>query len=205
MRDVRDYKVASGGSDRLNTSSFFNIKVESLTLGNFSLEDVSNLYQQHTTATGQIFTPEAINHAYYLTQGQPWLINALARQVTEYLAEDPNIPITVDLINQAKEILIQRQDTHLDSLAERLRENRVKAIIQPILAGEELPDVPADDIRFVLDLGLCRHDQGRGLEIANPIYQEVLPRVLAYTPTMSLGVIEPRWLSATGELIPEQC
>ncbi|MBA4457430.1 ATP-binding protein, partial [Cylindrospermopsis raciborskii CS-506_B] len=36
MRDVRDYKVKSGGSERLNTSSPFNIKAESLTLSNFS-------------------------------------------------------------------------------------------------------------------------------------------------------------------------
>ncbi|MDH6097998.1 ATP-binding protein [Anabaenopsis sp. FSS-46] len=204
MRDVRDYKVASGGSDRLNTSSPFNIKVRSLTLSNFTFKDVSNLYEQHTQATGQIFTPEAIHHAYDLTQGQPWLVNALAKEVTEYLAEDVNIPITVDLINQAKDILIQRQDTHLDSLAERLREDRVKAIIQPMLAGEELPDVPNDDIRFLLDLGLCRYHPIRGLEIANPIYREVLPKVLAYTPIMSLGVIEPEWLSPSGELIPEK-
>ena len=32
MRDVRDYKYASGGIDRLNTSSPFNIKVRSFTL-----------------------------------------------------------------------------------------------------------------------------------------------------------------------------
>jgi hypothetical protein len=36
LRDVRDYKVASGGSDRLHTASPFNIKVESLTLRNFN-------------------------------------------------------------------------------------------------------------------------------------------------------------------------
>ncbi|MSQ83528.1 MAG: ATP-binding protein [Myxococcales bacterium] len=36
MRDVRDYKVASGGSERLGTSSPFNIKRESLTLTYFS-------------------------------------------------------------------------------------------------------------------------------------------------------------------------
>ncbi|MEB3336462.1 MAG: ATP-binding protein [Leptolyngbyaceae bacterium] len=200
MRDVRDYKVASGSSQRLNTSSPFNIKVRSLTLSNFSLEDVQRLYQQHTESTGQIFTPEAIAKAFYLTNGQPWLVNALAKEVTEYLAEDPTVPITIDLINEAKEILIQRQDTHLDSLAERLREDRVKAIIEPILAGEELPDLPQDDLRYVLDLGLCRQTLQRGLEIANPIYKEVLPRVLAVTTTASLGVIQPIWLTATGEL-----
>ena len=50
LRDVRDYKVASGGSDRLNTSSPFNIKVASLTMRNFNLEEVGELYQQHTAA-----------------------------------------------------------------------------------------------------------------------------------------------------------
>ena len=35
LRDVRDYKIASGGSDRLHTSSPFNIKVESLTMRGF--------------------------------------------------------------------------------------------------------------------------------------------------------------------------
>ena len=200
MRDVRDYKVASGGSDRLNTSSPFNIKVESLTLSNFTLEDVKSLYEQHTQATGQIFTPEGINHAYYLTQGQPWLVNAIARQVTEYLAEDVNIPITVDLINQAKDILIQRQDTHLDSLAERLREDRVKAIIQPMLAGDELGNVPDDDLRYVLDLGLCKRDRGGGLEIANPIYREVFPKTLANVTIASLTSVQPTWLTPTGKL-----
>ena len=149
--------------------------------------------------------PEAVAQAFYLTDGQPWLVNALAKEVTEYLTIDVNIPITVDCINinQAKEILIQRQDTHLDSLAERLREERVKAIIQPILAGQDLPNVPNDDIRYLLDLGLCKNGN-QGLEIANPIYHEVLPRVLSYTTNASIGKIEPRWLSSEGQLIPSE-
>ncbi len=202
MRDVRDYKYASGGSDRLNTSSPFNIKVRSFTLSNFTLEDVRNLYQQHTEATGQIFTPEAVDLAFHLTQGQPWLVNAIAKEIVEYITKDPAIPITAELVNQAKEILIKRQDTHLDSLAERLREDRVRAIIQPILAGLELPDVPQDDIRYVLDLGLCTNENG--LAIANPIYQEVLPRVLAYVTTASIGYLQPVWLSEQGEFLPDR-
>jgi hypothetical protein len=202
MRDVRDYKYASGGSDRLNTSSPFNIKVRSFTLSNFTLEDVRNLYQQHTDATGQIFTPEAVDLAFHLTQGQPWLVNAIAKEIVEYIATDPATSVTVDLVNQAKEILIRRQDTHLDSLAERLREDRVRAVIQPILAGQELPDVPQDDIRYVLDLGLCTNQDG--LTIANPIYQEVIPRVLAYVTTASIGYVQPIWLSEQGEFLPNR-
>ncbi|BAZ89420.1 hypothetical protein NIES932_08980 [Raphidiopsis curvata NIES-932] len=135
---MRDYKVASGGSDRLNTSSPFNIKVASLTMRNFNLAEVGELYQQHTAATGQIFTPEAIETAFDLTQGQPWLVNALAKEIVEKMVKDRNIPIIKEHILTAKEILITRQDTHLDSLAERLREKRVKNIIEPILAGQTL-------------------------------------------------------------------
>ena len=203
MRDVRDYKVKSGGSDRLNTASPFNIKAESLTLANFSFEEVQELYHQHTETTGQIFTPEAIHHAFYLTDGQPWLVNALARQATQVLVKDITQPITIEVINQAKEILIQRQDTHLDSLAERLKEPRVQGIIEPILAGQELPNPPWDDIQYLLDLGLCTQKQG-ALEIANPIYREVLPRCLAASTTVGLGYVKPTWLSETGELLPEQ-
>jgi type II secretory pathway predicted ATPase ExeA len=200
LRDVRDYKVAAGGSDRLNTSSPFNIKVRSLTLRNFNAEEVAELYQQHTDDTGQIFTPEATALVFELTQGQPWLVNALAKEIVEELVIDESIAITAEHILEAKEILIQRQDTHLDSLAERLRENRVKAIIEPMLAGLELGNIPNDDIQFLIDLGLCKMDVRGGLAIANPIYREVLPRVLTVTPMASLPQIAPSWLTSEGKL-----
>jgi hypothetical protein len=200
LRDVRDYKVVAGGSDRLNTSSPFNVKVESLTLRNFTHQEVRMLYMQHTQDTGQVFTPEAIAHAFELTQGQPWLVNALARQVVEVIQPDVTQTLTIDHFNQAKEILIQRQDTHLDSLAERLREPRIRAIIEPMLAGQELNNVPNEDIQFVLDLGLCRIDPEGGLAIANPIYREVLPRVLTFPSSASLPRIVATWLTPDGEL-----
>ncbi len=128
MRDVRDYKVASGGSDRLNTASPFNVKAGSITLNDFTAAEVAELYAQHTAATGQIFTDAALDRAFHLTQGQPWLVNALAKEVVEQLLRDRTIGITPEHIDQAKEILIQRMDTHLDSLAERLKENRIRQI-----------------------------------------------------------------------------
>ncbi len=69
-----------------------------------------------------------------------------------------------------------------------------------MLAGLELGNVPNDDIQFVIDLGLCKiHPEG-GLTIANPIYREVLPRVLTVTPMASLPKIAPTWLTPEGEL-----
>ncbi|MDY6940047.1 MAG: ATP-binding protein [Cyanobacteriota bacterium] len=204
VRDVRDYKVASGGSNRLNTSSPFNIKIKSLTLRNFNQSEVTELYEQHTTETGQVFTPEAVQRAFELTQGQPWLVNALAKEIVEDLAPDPTQPITVGYIEAAKEILIQRQDTHLDSLASLLLEKRVRAIIEPILAGGELGVIPHDDRQFLVDLGLMVRNRAGGLTLANPIYREVLPRVLAGGPQDSLPAIAPSWLTPEGKLDPQK-
>jgi hypothetical protein len=103
-------------------------------------------------------------------------------------------------VDQARDLLIQRNDTHLDSLAERLREPRVRAIIEPILAGDVMPDVPEDDRRFCLDLGLIRRASEGGLEVANPIYAEVIPRVLASGPRDTLPRTAPVWLRADGSL-----
>ncbi len=192
--------MASGGSKRLNTASPFNIKVRSFTLQNFTHLELATLYGQHTAQTGQMFAAEAINHAYELTQGQPWLVNALAKVVVVELVPNPELPVTMEHLNAARELLIQRQDTHLDSLMERLREPRVQAIIEPMLAGQELENLPQDDIRFLLDLGLCRLEQEGDLQIANPIYQEIIPRVLSFTTQASLPAITPSWLTATGEL-----
>lgn len=204
VRDVRDYKVASGGSKRLNTSSPFNIKIKSLTLRNFNQNEVAELYGQHTTETGQVFTPEAVKRAFDLTQGQPWLVNAIAKEIVEELARDPSQPITVGYIETAKEILIQRQDTHLDSLASLLREDRVRAVVEPILSGGELGDIPSDDRQFLVDVGLVVRSRAGGLTVANPIYREVLPRVLAGGPQDSLPLISPSWLTPEGKLDPEK-
>ncbi len=202
LRDVRDYKMKSGGSERLSTASPFNIKVRSLTIGNFTAEEVSTLYHQHTAETGQVFTADALQRAYELTQGQPYLVNALAKVAVEELQPDATQPITRKGIEQAKEILIERQETHLDSLVERLREPRIRNIIEPILAGKSFADLPQDDLRFVADLGLVRQTNGGGVVIANPIYREVIPTMLAFVTRASLPQIAPTWLNPDGTLDP---
>jgi hypothetical protein len=73
-----------------------------------------------------------------------------------------------------------------------LREERVRRVIQPILAGDELLEAPDDDRRFVIDLGLVRKVNGGNLQIANPIYQEIIPRVLAGSAQDSI-VQEAKW------------
>ncbi len=204
LRDVRDYKVKSGASLHLNTTSPFNIAMRSLTLRNFTAEEVCTLLNQHITETGQPFSKAAQNQTFALTQGQPWLVNALAKVCVEELVQDVTRSVEVSQINIAKEILIQRRQTHLDQLTDKLREERVHRVIEPILAGGTFADVPLDDRQYIVDLGLARRTNSSSLAIANPIYGEVIPRVLASSAQDSLPTIQPNWLNSAGSLNPNQ-
>ncbi|GGK62308.1 hypothetical protein Sme01_04280 [Sphaerisporangium melleum] len=179
LRDLRDYKVASGGEPgRSNPASPFNIVAESLRLGDFTADEIAELYDQHTQETGQEFTKDALERVFELTQGQPWLVNALAFETI--LQIGTTATITIGQVEEAKERLIRKRATHLDALVARLRELRVERVIEPILAGT-WPDIDTsfdDDVSYVHDLGLIRGT--RELEIANPIYREVLLRVLGH-------------------------
>ena len=201
LRDVRDYRQKVRLEvQSLGTSSPFNIKVESLTLPNFTADEVADLYGQHTADTGQPFTAEATSRAFALTRGQPWLVNALARQAVEVLVPDRATPVEAMAIEAAKERLIQRQDTHLDSLIERLREPRVRRVIEPLLAGTALsPDLLDDDLRFTIDLGLVVSTP-QGLAIANPIYREVIPRALTSLLEQTLPLPRPTYIAPDGGL-----
>ncbi len=200
MRNVRDYKIASDGVDRSHSASPFNIMAEALKLGNFTREEVGALYAQHTEESGQVFLPDAVERAYELTQGQPWLVNALGHQLTRTVVQDRTQAITAAHVERAKEILIRRQDTHLDSLAERLREPRIQGLIEPMLLGETTEALPPDDIRLATDLGLLRDIGGGRLEVANPIYREIIVRQLSASVQPNVPVLVPTWLTPEGKL-----
>ncbi|MDX9723954.1 MAG: ATP-binding protein [Myxococcota bacterium] len=200
MRDVRDYRGQvrdEGGS--IGSASPFNIKSESLRLSNFDADEVRALLEQHTEATGQRFDADAATEIFEQTQGQPWLCNALAHLLCTHrapLVPDRSQNVTRQHVLEAREILIERRDTHLDSLVARLREDRVRRIIEPILTGELKLDSATsdDDFSYVRDLGLVRLDKGQRV-IANPIYQEIIPRVLTYQLQSSIP-LEPAWYIA---------
>jgi predicted RNA polymerase sigma factor len=71
-----------------------------------------------------------------------------------------------------------------------------------MLAGEPLDDVPRDDLRFVVDLGLLRLAHDGGLEMANPMYREVIVRELATGPRASLPRLEATWLGSRARSRP---
>ena len=199
VRDVRDYRIYSTAEQAVVTGgSAFNVKAESLRLGDFSAAETGTLLGQHTAETGQRWTDEGRREVFRLSEGQPWLVNALAYRAC-LANRERSRQIGAPAIREAREQLILRRETHLDQLTDKLQEERVRRVIGPLLSGD--PDggsqrVPDDDILYVRDLGLVRTGP---LRIANPIYQEVIPRDLTWSAQQFLPH-DPAWYVVDGDL-----
>lgn len=197
VRDVRDYRIVLSNQDIITGGSAFNIKAESVRLGNFSKEEIHALYMQHTQETGQQWDEACFPMVWEATEGQPWLVNALANEVTYKMKEnrDRSVTITPDMLYRAQEQIIYRRDTHIDILIDKLKEPRVKRVVEPILANSDEADesrMTDDDIQYVKDMGLVVKERGMPLRISNAIYREIIPRELTAS-TQQQMLQQPQW------------
>jgi hypothetical protein len=154
-----------------------------LTLANFTQDEIKSLYNLHTEATGQVVSREAIERSWSWSGGQPWLVNALAYEVVvEQLKQDHTKVIAASNIDLAAHSLILCNETHFDSLRERLKEPRVRRVMEAIVIGtSEFPrGISTDDVSYAVDLGLLKSDPDNGKSYlpANPIYQEIIVRTM---------------------------
>ena len=203
VRDVRDYRIHSSAENRLVLGgSAFNIKSESLRLGDLSEQEIRALLAQHTAATGQAFTEDALALIGTRTAGQPWLVNALCYDACfrHRPGRDRERPITAGAILEAQERLILRRDTHIDELAHKLREERVRRVVEPILTGADQQAWSTEDVAYACDLGLVAQDAAGTPHIANPIYAEVVPRQLNYAVQAGLPQQVAWYVDADGGL-----
>jgi len=201
VRDIKDYRIHRSDGEIITGGSCFNIKAESLSLGNFSEAEVRELYEQHTIETGQLFEEKVFPLVMEYTAGQPWLVNALGYEVTFKMKEnrDRSVVITPELMEEAKERLILSRATHLDQLADKLKEPRVRNVVEPLLIGEN-PQTNDDDVEYCTDLGLVRKEAGR-LIISNAIYREILPRELTNSIQRRFAVeFNPDWVKPDGSI-----
>ena len=186
VRDIRDYRIRSSTGEVIAGGSPFNVAAESLRLGDFTEAETFELMRQHTDQTGQPFTGAAQRTVWEQTNGQPWLVNALCAGAcfADKTGRDRSRAIDADAIHAAREKLILSRRTHLDQLAHKLEEKRVRRVVEPILSGGEAAH-QVRDLEYVRDLGLI--DDSQPPRIANPIYQEVVPRELGYILQSSLA------------------
>ena len=201
VRDVRDYRIRSSAENAtIAGGSAFNVRAESMRLGDFTETEVRALLAQHTAETAQAFTPEALATVWRQTRGQPWLVNALCRKACFDFetGRDRSRPVAADDLLSAQEELILNRVTHLDQLADKLREERVRRVIEPLLSGAGKHAFEAPDLEYVRDLGLIARDDPP--RMANPIYAEVVPRELTYAAQAGLLQEAAWYVDADGGL-----
>ena len=199
VRDIRDYRIKSSAGEVIAGGSPFNVAAKSLRLGDFTEAEATALMAQHTEETGQPFTDAARRAVWTQTRGQPWLVNALCAGACfdDKAGRDRSRAIDADAIHAAREELILSRRTHLDQLAHKLEEERVRRVVGPILAGGDAA-YQLRDLEYLRDLGLI--DDGQPPRIANPIYQEVVPRELGYILQSSLDENMAWYVDAAGRL-----
>ncbi len=193
VRDVKDYRIRQADGEIITGGSAFNIKAESLRMGNFTEQEINLLYRQHSEETGQSFASEIFNEVWQDTQGQPWLVNALAYEMAwkDKAARDRSTVIGSERYQAARERLIQSRATHLDQLADKLQEPRVRRTVSQLLSGDATTfQVPTDDLQYLEDLGLIQRKPQ--VRIANRIYQEIIPRELTAS-TQDTIVEQQEW------------
>ncbi len=201
VRNLRDYRIHSGSTgDNVAGGSAFNVSAKSLRVGSFCHEEVVELLGQHTAETGQAFSGGALERIWSRTLGQPWLVNALCLEACFERARgmDRARAIGLEDIAEAEEALIQRRVVHLDQLADKLQEERVRRVIEPILSGTAQGKVRGRDLEYVRDLGLVALDPP--VRVANPIYAEVVPRELTFVTQATLQVQTAWYVRQDGSL-----
>ncbi|MBU1379962.1 ATP-binding protein, partial [Myxococcota bacterium] len=202
VRDIQDYRIHRPDKEVITGGSAFNIKAKSLRIGNFSRPEVEELLLQHTAETGQKFGDGVFDYVFEQTDGQPWLVNAMAYEATWEIRanRDRCVVITADMMEEARNNLVISRATHLDQLAFRLKEDRVRRIILPMINNEESIAADEDDRQYCLDLGLLKKTP-HGLEISNPIYREIIPRELTTSRQEHfLSYFTPDWIRPDGSL-----
>ena len=199
VRDIRDYRIRSSAGEVIAGGSPFNVAAKSLRMDDFTEAETRALMAQHTEETGQRFSSSALDSVWTQTRGQPWLVNALCAGTCfdNKAGRDRSRTIEVDDVYAAREELILSRRTHLDQLAHKLEEARVRRVIEPLLSDAEEPGCEVSDIGFqrdvdyVRDLGLIA--PGRGIRMANPIYAEVVPRELTAAAQERLANVQATW------------
>ncbi|GHT42480.1 hypothetical protein FACS189443_5540 [Planctomycetales bacterium] len=201
LRDLKDYLVTAKDGKPINPGSPFNIKQDSAVISNFTQDDITNLFTQHTEETGQQITQEALDYVGEQSGGQPWIVNSLFMRATMRILDVDNYEtVTIDHIRHAREQMILARETHLEALAFRLKASNIRYVMETLMTGSvDTKLSESDGFRQCLDLGLVTRSQA-GITVANPIYREVLARVISLGTQDMLQPPQFRWQKPDGSL-----
>ena len=196
-RDARDYRLRKD-------STPYNIQAAMLRLDDFSREQVFALLGQHTEETAQAFSAAALETVWERTQGQPYLVNALAERVCgrHGVMRESRRAIEAEDIRQAEDALILDRKWALDHVVRKLDNPHVQPVVEPLLTGGQGYMATCEDLDYVRDVGLIRAGPSGGF--ANPVYAEVVLRELTCAVQEVLDEDPARYVEADGDLNVEK-
>jgi len=163
------------------TSSPFNIH-ESISISNFTTEQVKELLMQYSEETGEIFPEEVIEFVSDKTGGQPYLVNLVAKILTEEVKPySGSRPITLSEAETAyMKMLTMRGNTNLDSIRKRIKNEEIKSrLISIIYKGDVEYNFDDEVLEELTTFGVIQEKDGYCV-ISNSAYAHTI--INAYKP-----------------------
>ena len=163
----------------------FNIQDE-FRLPNFTLKQVTELFDQYTNEVGQAFAPEVIAAIHKQTAGQPFLVNRCAQILTEELHIPKTETIIMEHFAKAHRRLLREGNTNIDHLQTNVRrDRRFEKLLLQIASYESGVLFNPDDalMNELATYGVIAEGADGMCEIVNPIYQHRILQI--FKPTFN--------------------
>jgi len=164
------------------TSSPFNIH-ESISISNFTTAQVKELLTQYAEETGEVLHEEVIEFVADKTGGQPYLVNLVAKILTEEIkpySENRTITLS-DAETAYMRMLTMRGNTNLDSIRKRMKNEAIKSkLLSIIYRGNVEYNLNDEILEELITLGVIQEKDGYSV-ISNPAYAHTI--VQAYKPS----------------------
>ncbi len=163
-------------------ASPFNI-VDQLHLGYFNEAEVYGLIDQYTAESGQAFAPEVRREVFENSGGQPGLVCALCKHLTEEMATDHAKPVEMAHFYQTlQHFLTDRYDFNITNIIRKAREK--KSFMLKVLFGTQtIPfSVHDPDMAFLYANGVIADHDGEA-DVKVPLYRKAL--ITAFRPLIN--------------------
>jgi len=156
-----------------SAASPFNI-ADQLELPYFTFDEVRELLGQHTDETGQVFAPEVAFQIHHYTQGQPGLVNAMARRLVTHDRADGAEVCIPDFYRCLDWFLTESIDKNLANVVAKALEKRDTMYEILYSVGGVDFTVHDPDLRFLFVHGLIEKDADGKASVRVPLYQSIL-------------------------------
>lgn len=176
----------------------FNIQ-DDFSLSNFTLEQIRNLFGQHTTETGQAFPSEVVEKVHRQTAGQPFLVNRMAQILTQEMALPLEDTITPAHFEAAHQQILDEDNVHLAHLTTNIRRDpRFEPLLMRICLKENGVrfNIRNELISELATYGVLKKGVNGFCKVTNPIYQYNV--VQTFTPIVN--GLEDEYLPEEGDV-----